>query len=504
MKQDPHVYVRELASDRWPWNQGSLVRLARWVPQCATVLELGPASGYFTRHLSQALGCVVDAIELDPAMADNVRPWCRHLVVGDLETLDIAKAVGENAYRAIIVADVLEHLRDPGRLLIALRKLLAPEGQILISVPNVAYVGLVADLAAGEFVYRDEGLLDRTHLRFFTRDSLQALLHDAGLHPWAWSAVELPLHESEFNARVETLPRALREALTASPHAFCYQWLVAAGASAPATPPAEVPACQRDRFPVRVFWMEPGSGWNYERSVVAWGEVGAERQIVRIPLPRLGRAALRVCLADRPAFVRVHSVRLASPDDATGWSWQAADGAARLARAIHNVGLGADRECCHATLYDVESWLELDCPDVDFPEGGGALELELGWPMSPDFLAARQGWLAATGALQTEVERLTAMLAERDVAPGQRAAQAARREEMPVPVPDTGAAPPQAASALAGAAPSATAPAEATASSALAARAARVALRWRHTPAGRVLCRLTPPAIVAALKARLR
>lgn len=495
MTQDPHVYVRELATDVWPWNQGSLVRLARWVPPGATVLELGPASGYFTRHLGQELGCVVDAIERDPAMADKVRPWCRRLVVGDLETLDLVQALGKNAYRAIIVADVLEHLRDPQRLLVDLRKLLAPEGQVLISVPNVAYVGLVADLAAGEFVYRDEGLLDRTHLRFFTRDSLQALLRDAGLHPWAWSAVELPLNESEFNARLDTLPAALREALTASPHAFCYQWLVAAAASEPATPPAEVPACRHDRFPVRAFWIEPGSGACYENSAVAWGEVGKERQIVRLPLPRLERATLRVCLADRPAFVRVCAARLAAPDGSTRWSWAASDGAAALARATFNVGLGDARECCHATLYDVVSWLELDCPAVAFAEGGGALELDLGWPMSADFMAARQGWLAATEGLQSEVERLKALVAERDAALAERDARAAAPDALPVPasISEAGMAPTAAATTDdggAGAGP--------------ATLAARLALRWRHTPAGRLLYRLTPPAIVAALKARLR
>src|SRR5262249_41158882 len=94
-----HLYKRDLEGE----GGRSLARLARWVPERTTVFELGPASGYFTRHLSEALGCVVDAVELDPEMAELARPWCRHLVVGDLDTLKLADSLpAGSSYQTII------------------------------------------------------------------------------------------------------------------------------------------------------------------------------------------------------------------------------------------------------------------------------------------------------------------------------------------------------------------------------------------------------------------
>ena len=404
-----HLYTRDLDSE----GGRSLARLARWVPERATVLELGPASGYFTRHLNQTLGCVVDAVELDPEMAELARPWCRQLVVGDLDTLRLADHLpAGSSYQAIVAADVLEHLRDPAAMLQQLKALLAPDGQILISVPNVAYAGLIADLVSGEFAYRDEGLLDRTHLRFFTRGSLEELLRSAGLHPWAWDAVTRPLGESEFHARLNDLPRGFVDALTANPHALCYQWLVAARTRAPAARPADPAPSRADLFPVRVFWAEAQSEFSYDNSAVGWAEIGNEKQTASLVLPQIRRARIRLRLADRPGFVRLFAVSLAADEGKPLWAWSWKDGAQRLAVEAHGVALQEGDDCLLAALHEAESWLELP-PAADVP-AGAMLRLELGWPMSGDYLAARRGWQAAAGALQDRIAQVSAIVAERD------------------------------------------------------------------------------------------
>ena len=405
-----HCYQRDLDGE----GGRSLVRLARWIPRSATVLELGPASGYFTRHLSQELGCVVDAIELDPEMAELARPWCRQLIVGDLDTLKLKDSLpAGSSYQVIVAADVLEHLRDPGAMLLQLKELLAPEGQILISVPNVGYIGLVADLVAGEFTYRDEGLLDRTHLRFFTRDSLERSLRAAGLYPWAWDAVARPLGESEFRARLNSLPRGLVEVLTANPHALCYQWLIAARTTAPATAPAEPSPSRADLYPVRLFWAERGSEFRYESSAVAWGEIGRERQALEFSLPRIGQARIRLCLADRPGFVHLYAASLGPPGGKPSWHWSWEEGAQRLAGQAHGAALQEGDDCVLAVLHEAESWVELPLSGGDVP-AGAIFRLELGWPMSGDFLAARRGWREAAGTLQDRLAQVAAIVAERD------------------------------------------------------------------------------------------
>ena len=85
---------------------------------------------------------------------------------------------------------------------------MTPSGRILLSIPNVSYAGLVGALVNGEFRYRAEGLLDATHLRFFTRSSLRRLFESCGLEVTHADAVSLPINSSEFcDDRLESCRR---------------------------------------------------------------------------------------------------------------------------------------------------------------------------------------------------------------------------------------------------------------------------------------------------------
>ena len=361
----------------------SLQRLAAWVAPGSTVLELGPASGYFTRRLRDGLGCTVDAVELDPAMAEQARPYCRRLVVGDLARLDLDAALCGARYQVIVAADVIEHVAHAEPVLEQLKTLLAPGGMLLVSVPNVAYAGLVAALLEGRFEYRDEGLLDRSHLRFFTRDSLAALLARCGLHAHDWAPVFRPLLESEFRLRLETLPVALREALLASPHALCYQWLVRAGLEPPPAPPAEPPPCRSDAFPLRVFYRNADERDDSDREAIAWGEVGRDAQLLRVTLPEaLPRSHIRLNLADRTGIVQLRAVRIEAGGEVL-WRWQAGAELAELAVLYDGLSLAQAPGHARAQLHDGQSWLLLATAELPLP-AGATLEMELGWPWTED------------------------------------------------------------------------------------------------------------------------
>ena len=98
-------------------------------------------------------------------------------------------------FDAIVAADVLEHLKDPLEALNRLRPFLKPDGFFVISVPNVAHGSVRLALLSGDFEYADIGLLDSTHLRFFTRETLEKLLDDAEL-----GLVEMRRHELDLDA----------------------------------------------------------------------------------------------------------------------------------------------------------------------------------------------------------------------------------------------------------------------------------------------------------------
>jgi len=383
-----HEYDRDLTRAIGP--EDSLGHLFSWIPWGAKVLELGPARGYFTRQMATTRNCTVDAVELDDHMAEQARPFCRKLIVGDLSILKLAEHFPVGGYQVIVLADVIEHLVNPQHLLAQLKPLLAPGGQMLLSVPNVAYAGLIAALLAGQFEYRDEGLLDRTHLRFFTSDSLGQLLSDAGLFPLEWVPVFRPLNESEFKVRLENLTTAMRDALLSTPHALCYQWLVRVGDKPAPEPLPEPGPCRQDAFPLRVYASSTIDPAHTATVGVVWGAIGMERQLLKLDMPALTRSEINLVLADRQGFVRLYAVRLYDGPTLC-WSWSQGDALSALAIHLHGLAMTTADDHALVTLLDGASWLQLNTHEVSIASPG-TLEVELGWPMSSDYMAAKAGW----------------------------------------------------------------------------------------------------------------
>jgi 2-polyprenyl-3-methyl-5-hydroxy-6-metoxy-1,4-benzoquinol methylase len=201
-----------------------VVRLVGGAPR---VLELGPATGYMSNAL-RAAGSTVVGIELDPEMAQRAGEFCERIIVGDLDTLDLAAELGEERFDAIVAADVLEHLKDPLETLNRLRPFLAPDGFFVISVPNIAHGSVRLALLSGDFKYGDIGLLDSTHLRFFTRATLELLLDDAELGLIEMSRHELDIDASEVAFDAAAVPPGLRDELESDPEARTYQFVVKA------------------------------------------------------------------------------------------------------------------------------------------------------------------------------------------------------------------------------------------------------------------------------------
>jgi 2-polyprenyl-3-methyl-5-hydroxy-6-metoxy-1,4-benzoquinol methylase len=155
------------------------------------VLDVGAADGLLARRLS-AQGWRVTAIESDPALGAAATPHVERLVDADLNA---GIPAVDGPFDAIVYGDVLEHLVDPLAVLRGLEGALAPAGVVVLSIPNVAHLWMRLSLLGGRFQYGDRGLLDRTHLRFFTERSLRDLLREAHLSIERWTATPVPLHQ---------------------------------------------------------------------------------------------------------------------------------------------------------------------------------------------------------------------------------------------------------------------------------------------------------------------
>jgi len=191
------------------------------------VLDVGCSTGYLA-HTLRGRDCSVSGVELDAASAEQARPDLDRLVIGDVDHLDLLEAFGDERFDVVVFGDVLEHLRDPLPVLRTARRLLAEGGSVVASIPNVAHGSVRLALLAGRFDYQDLGLLDRTHLRFFTRQSIVSLFRDAGMvavdvqrTTAGFFDTPLPVVEAEFPAEVV-------EAVNADPEATTYQFVLRA------------------------------------------------------------------------------------------------------------------------------------------------------------------------------------------------------------------------------------------------------------------------------------
>ncbi len=167
--------------------------ILRWLGegQGRRLLDVGAADGLLSRKLTER-GWRVTAIEGDAALAQAGVQHCERMVVVNL---DREIPLLEGPFDVIVYADVLEHLVDPLRVLYGLDRHLAPEGFVIVSVPNIAHLYIRLLLLCGRFDYIDRGILDRTHLHFFTARSLSTFIADAGLVVERFTATPAPLYQ---------------------------------------------------------------------------------------------------------------------------------------------------------------------------------------------------------------------------------------------------------------------------------------------------------------------
>jgi 2-polyprenyl-3-methyl-5-hydroxy-6-metoxy-1,4-benzoquinol methylase len=141
------------------------------------VLDVGSSSGYLAEPLAER-GNVVVGLELDQEAARAAEAFCERVLVGDVETMELA--LEPASFDVVLLGDVIEHLRDPVAALARLRPLLRPGGRLVLSTPNIANWAIRLSLLAGRWRYTDRGILDRSHTHLFTHATLAETIERAG------------------------------------------------------------------------------------------------------------------------------------------------------------------------------------------------------------------------------------------------------------------------------------------------------------------------------------
>lgn len=163
-------------------NQKGQIReqiLLSWIERERKVLDVGCREGILGQQV-QKKGCHVTGVEIDREIALKTRDRLHKVVIGNIERKETLSSLDRD-YAIIICADILEHLIQPQKTLISLKNHLTTEGKILICIPNIAHWSIRSHLLFGRFDYTKRGILDETHLRFFTRHSFTRVLKEANL-----------------------------------------------------------------------------------------------------------------------------------------------------------------------------------------------------------------------------------------------------------------------------------------------------------------------------------
>lgn len=225
MSNQRHNYEYEVDS-RSATAPAHVVRL---VGQYKRVLEVGCGPGSITRILATEGQCSVTGLELDTEAIKKASPFCETIYQADLNAEHWPLLLeGSAPFNVLVAADVLEHLYDPWTALKRMVPLINDNGYLVISLPHAGHAAVLACLLNGNFEYRDWGLLDRTHIRFFGLKNIEDLFSQADLKIIEVAYVLKHPEETEFAAQWSLLPMPTQQCLRQSPHATVYQVVVKA------------------------------------------------------------------------------------------------------------------------------------------------------------------------------------------------------------------------------------------------------------------------------------
>lgn len=181
--------------------------LIKFIPDNARrILDVGCGTGALGRAIKKKRGndIEVTGVEMNPSVGDKARVNIDKVIIGDVEKIDLP--FGKEYFDCVIYGEILEHLIDPWSVLLKHRESLKQNGCIIASIPNIAHYRIIKMLQKQEWNYQKAGILDRSHLRFFTLKSIRSMFDNEGLeiikidHKIGASGIKKFLNKIFFNS----------------------------------------------------------------------------------------------------------------------------------------------------------------------------------------------------------------------------------------------------------------------------------------------------------------
>jgi 2-polyprenyl-3-methyl-5-hydroxy-6-metoxy-1,4-benzoquinol methylase len=210
-------------------SNNSLSLIINMIKPNTKILEFGPATGRLTKYLNKQMKCKVDIVEIDKEAGLRASEYSNKSLLGeelgDIEKYKWIEELKNDKYDYIIFADVLEHLQCPKNVLKNCNRVLKDEGSIIVSVPNIAHNSVVIDLINDEFKYNNLGLLDNTHIKFFTYHSLKRMIYETGYETVVERAVYSKVGDNEINNSYASVNNEFARELRKRKNGNLYQFI---------------------------------------------------------------------------------------------------------------------------------------------------------------------------------------------------------------------------------------------------------------------------------------
>lgn len=189
----------------------------------STILEFGPASGRLTRYLKEEKKCDMYIVELDEEAGKIAAQSAKDYVIGDIQDYVWVEKFANIQFDYILFADVLEHLTEAANVVRKAAKLLKSTGKICLSVPNIAHNSVIIDMINNKFEYKATGIMDNTHVHFYTKDSLDLFVKECGLYIEKRFGTYTQVGLNEFDNSYENMPELFKEYLKSRKYGELYQ-----------------------------------------------------------------------------------------------------------------------------------------------------------------------------------------------------------------------------------------------------------------------------------------
>ena len=230
-----------------------LFQISKIIPDGVKVLDIGTGNGILSALLQKRhSNLIIDGIEPNSYAAKLAKKYYRNFYIGyGQKFFDV---ISQEKYDYIILADVIEHIADPLEFLKKLDSIISVKTKIILSIPNIAFGAIRFSLLNGNFDYIDSGIIERTHLRFFTLKTLETLISNSGLNIEKILFLQRSLFRSEIKIQNLKISPFLFHKVKKDPLSFTYHFLVVLTKKFCIT--EKILLGKKDRFPFFVYLIK--------------------------------------------------------------------------------------------------------------------------------------------------------------------------------------------------------------------------------------------------------